>query len=39
MISDFRFKATNFILRNRNHFVEIGEKLANLQSELYSLKF
>jgi len=39
MISDFRFKATNFIPRKRDHFVEIAGKLANLQSELYSLKF
>src|ERR1700682_1756038 len=39
MISDFRLKATNFMLRNRDHFVEIGGKLANLQSELYSLEF
>jgi hypothetical protein len=39
MISDFRVKATNFIPRNRDHFGEIGGKLANLQSELYSLKF
>jgi hypothetical protein len=39
MISDFRFKATNFILRIAIIFVEIGGKLANLQSELYSLEF